>query len=515
MYEKSTDIEVSLDELQVIIQSRDDLVIEVDSPDGFVLVNEFVYHGIRPCVRVTLSDCSEIECSIDHWINIPLLDGIFSQGLYWREAQELRIGEEVISECGHMLNVISIVKTGIKSVFDLVVDHKSSVGHHRFYADGKSVHNCNACGECTTVEEVRSITSLSTIASPSIPGSVTTKELGSSHLSKITSVKRDNDPFTKMLVEARIESGKYGAMTIKWLMIAMTRAIMKAGDTFPAHLNPEGTTFSLVEPCIGERSIHSRQGWKVRPDDFISLVSGSFIIELSFNRSFPFTEEHRRHLLAHVNDHVTEGWSISNISLKSGDFTLKSVLDLQYIEYRFDSRRVPKTYHFDYLKESIERLQPPRNERLKYRDQKVINRDIVRSVKRDYPISELSAFGVTIGRDSYETILRVMAPVKTTHPFILLTGIVGGDKFARPNSALRGCGVSVLGFYKKGEFGGSVFESDSGGSSTICPSCGKSKLINIMSGHPFGYESYEKNGYLLHKYGIPVCQNCFSKEASG
>jgi len=500
------EIEISLDELKDTLQSRGDLVVEVDSPDGFVMVNEFVYHGLRPCVRVGFSDGSEIECSIDHWINILSEDGIFSQGLYWREAQDLRVGEEVIADCGHPVNVSSIEKTGLKSVFDLVVDHKSSNGHHRFYADGKSVHNCLQCGECTTVEEVRSITNLSTIASPSIPGSVTTKELGSTHLSKITSVKRDNEPVVKMIVEARIDPGKYSAMTIKWLMIAITRAVMKAGDSFPRELNPKGIAFPLVESCL-ERSIHSRQGWHVRPEDFISLVSGSFIMELPFNKGFQITEDHLKFLREHVNEHVTEGWSISGIILKPGDFTLKSMLDFQYIEYRFDCRRVPETYSFDYLKESIERLQAPDGV-LIYREQKIVNRSIVKSVKKKYDISSLSAFGVTIGGDRNETILRVVAPVKNTHPFILLTGIVGGNTFARPNSVLRGVQTSVIGFYKDlGLSGGNVFGT--------CLACGGHKLINVMTGMPFGEASYERDAYLMQKYGSAICQGCFSKLAAG
>ena len=47
---------LTLAELGEILKANSDLVVEVDSPDGFVKVTEFLHHGTRPCVRLTFDN---------------------------------------------------------------------------------------------------------------------------------------------------------------------------------------------------------------------------------------------------------------------------------------------------------------------------------------------------------------------------------------------------------------------------------------------------------------------------
>ena len=61
---------MTLAELGEILRENPDLVVEVDSPDGFVKVTEFLHHGTRPCVRVTFDNGQTLECSIDQRLEV-------------------------------------------------------------------------------------------------------------------------------------------------------------------------------------------------------------------------------------------------------------------------------------------------------------------------------------------------------------------------------------------------------------------------------------------------------------
>ena len=67
---------LTLAELGEILKENPDLVVAVDSPDGFVKVTEFLHHGTRPCVKVTFDNGRALECSIDHKIEVATDAGV-------------------------------------------------------------------------------------------------------------------------------------------------------------------------------------------------------------------------------------------------------------------------------------------------------------------------------------------------------------------------------------------------------------------------------------------------------
>lgn len=499
--------ELTLDQLQDLVKSGQ-YKVEVDSPDGFVPVTHFLHHGFRPCVKLTLEthgQFSTIECSIDHKIEVHDFSHVSNadkltqeQDLLWIEAQWLSPGDQIRADCGHTTIVRALEHTGTKEVFDLTVDHAASHGHHRFYADGVSVHNCVNCGACDTIAEVKHVTT------------TPYKETGENSMHKLQAVQRDNEVFQKLLVEVRIKPGPYSAIQPRWLRFAITRAILKASDG------------ELVEPNIQERFSHSRQFYRIHQDSFKSMLSGSFIAELSFNSLVNIDEAYLQRLQARVNQYVTEGWYVANISRKSKDFLLKNEMQYAMTTYRFDSRKV-NGVDLDLLKKQIDVFFNS-NAAISYKSQTQSGRDTTRVVVKDFDKSKILFASAGIGRNRYETVLKLMGKVEDNHPLIFLAGFLGATKDGKgkPKSytALYGTEVSIDGFYQYSSThsGSNLFDllAEDGHDhehSTECPKCGGVKLINIMTGLPFGEADYEQDPVLLSKYG-KVCQTCFAEGTS-
>lgn len=114
---------LTLRELGEILKENPDLVVEVDSPDGFVKVTAFRHHGTRPCVRVTFDNGQALECSIDHHLELynaslgvgtsgPMVtnpDKIIYKGQsWWIEAQWVSAGDHLRGDCGHAVVVTDL-----------------------------------------------------------------------------------------------------------------------------------------------------------------------------------------------------------------------------------------------------------------------------------------------------------------------------------------------------------------------------------------------------------------------
>ena len=374
-------------------------------------------------------------------------------------------------------------------VSDITVDDPK----HRYYASGFSVKNCD------NFTEVKAIT-----ATAGQSG----KEMGATHMHLITQHRRDSEPYQKLLVEVRVEPGKFAAVPTRWFRYATTRAILRAGN---------GT--ELVEPFIAERFIHSRQGYRLKSDTFKSILGGSLLLEMSFNRLHNFDAEYVQMLMDRVNQYTTPGWSIANIVLKDGDFILKNNLEYALTTYRFDSRKVNQQHaNLDFLQKRIEAFFS--GAKLKYKSQSASGRFTTKTEIKDYDKTKVAFMSAGVGRNRYETVLRVIGKVEDSHPLIFLAGLLGAESGPKGYTALYGTDVTIEGFYKRSVTTTNLFdmfveEEGHNDSSTSCPCCGGQKLLNIVSGRPFGNMPYEQDKYLMKKYNnIPVCQECFSEGAS-
>lgn len=364
------------------------------------------------------------------------------------------------------------------------------------YCFNDALSKCVNCGACDTVAEVKHVTT------------TPYKETGENSMHKLLAVQRDNEIFQKLLIEVRIKPGPYAALQPRWLRFAITRAILKASNG------------ELVEPNVQERFSHSRQFYRIHQDSFKSILSGSFIAELSFNSLVNIDEAYLKRLQDNVNKYVTEGWYVSNISRKSKDFLIKNSMQYAMTTYRFDSRKV-NGIDLDLLKKQIDVFFNS-NAVITYKSQQQSGRDTTRVVAKDFDKAKVLYMSAGIGRNRYETVLKVISKVEDNHPLIFLAGMLGAtpDGKGKPKSytALYGTEVSIDGFYQySSTHGGSnlfdLFSDETDGShehSTACPKCGDPKLINITTGLPFGEAEYEQDPIIMQKYG-KVCQSCFAE----
>ena len=518
---------LTLAELRRLIQDNPDLMVEVDLPDGFVPVTDFLHHGTRPCVRLTLSNGQTLECSIDHKLELPFgatlrtpeegtvgnVDKITEEGgRCWLEAQWLSRGDHVKGECGHLVSVLELEHIGTQEVFDLSISHEASKGAHRFFANGVSVHNCVNCGACDTIAEVKHVTT------------TPYKETGATDYWRLSNVVRDNLTAQKLLVEARIKGGQHAAVQPRWLKYAITSALLRASDG------------ELVEPNIHERFSHSRQGYRIKQEGFKSLISGCFLAEFQFSAmrrvrrredgtpiSNPRTREREfiaetnfyltptdvERLLARVNDYVSPSFEISSIQLKPADYILKNHLKYAYTVFRFDSRRVAGI-DLATLKRQIQLYKEGHS--LRYKSQHMKARSAVKTVVKEFDRSKILNL-TTTAVDRYTTALRMFCEVQDAHPLIVLAGFLGIDKQGRSRPyayrSLIGTHVEILGFYSmpNAPLTNSLWDTLSDNQphdAWRCPVDGSTLPLNLVTNRPFGNAPYEQDAMLMARYGRPV-----------
>jgi hypothetical protein len=550
---------LTLRELGEILKEHRDLVVEVDSPDGFVKVSEFLHQGTRPCVRVTFDNGQTLGCSIDHRLEVatdaavnldphPLqitnLDKVTWEGepqtiteidarylvdpsltpeppkqrqshrgmRAWIEAQWVSYGDNLLADCGHPVCVLELEHIGTQEVFDLSIDHEASRGAHRFYANGLSVHNCVACGACDTITEVKHVTT------------TPYKETGATDYWRISNVVRDNQTAYKLLVEARIKPGRHSAVQPRWLKFALTSALLRASDG------------ELVEPNIHERFSHSRQGYRIKQHDFKSLISGSFLAEFQFSgmrrvrrhhdgtpiynpktgdpeffaeKRFHLTQTDVERLLARVNDYVSPSFEISSIQLKPADYVLKNHLRYAYTIFRFDSRRVAGV-DLATLQRQIQLSNEGHS--LLYKSQHMEARSVLKTVVKDFDQSKILNLTAKAA-DRYTTTLRMFCEVQDAHPLIVLAGFLGIVKQgrSRPRSyrSLVGTQIEILGFYQMPDapLAGSLWDQlsdDQPGDAWRCPVDGSTLPLNVVTNRPFGNAPYEQDPMLMERHGRPV-----------
>jgi hypothetical protein len=77
--------------------------------------------------------------------------------------------------------------------------------------------------------------------------------------------------------------------------------------------------------------------------------------------------------------------------------------------------------------------------------------------------------------------------------------------------------IEINGFYKAPAVANLFDVFNDGGNhshSTECVACGGQKMLNIVTGLPYGAADYEQDAYLLKEHQTPVCQVCWAETAA-
>lgn len=401
-------------------------------------------------------------------------------------AHTVKVGDVVQGENGP-ITIESIDNFGVKDVGDIQVGHES----HRYFSHGFVVSNC---GSCTSQQEVQHLSSKHKPI-----------ERGEDWVKKIEAIKRDDSIAQKLLVEVWQDSGPYSVMHPNFFRHAINRALLMGARTLG---------WDLVESLIYEKHNNTRQLYRIKAEDFKSMVSGSSVYEVAFNALFVFTPEKVAKLLEAANQYLTKGWRIRSIKIVSSDFILKNNLKFAMTTFRFDSRKVNHdTVNLPMLKELIASY-PKRT--VKYKEQVRVNKQVVRTKTVVFDKSKTLSLSAGMGRNSYETVLRVIGEIENVHPLIWLAGFLSDSSNPKSYPSIYGTDIIVEGFYTNlNKIGASVFDlaGSSHQNSTQCPKCGATRALNVLTGLPFGEADNEVDPILAHKYG-KVCHTCFLTEAS-
>jgi len=122
--------EVSISQIKTLLDNGYE--VEVDSPDGFVPVSNFINKGVYEeyCLLFDDENMEPVVCNADH---------LFETTVGWVSAQQLEhIGKKanVLTRNGFMQG--RVIKTGKQTpIVDITVDHKN----HRYYTNNVSSHN--------------------------------------------------------------------------------------------------------------------------------------------------------------------------------------------------------------------------------------------------------------------------------------------------------------------------------------------------------------------------------------
>lgn len=129
------EINISIEDL--INNYSEDYEIEIESPDGWVSINEFVLKEPKQIYELTLDNDMSLKASYNHLIE--------TECNYFIHMQDLRVGDKVHTSLG-VSYVKSISKLDTEVVYDMSVDHPNQ----RYYAQGISSHNTPGTGKTTS-----------------------------------------------------------------------------------------------------------------------------------------------------------------------------------------------------------------------------------------------------------------------------------------------------------------------------------------------------------------------------
>ena len=341
------------------------------------------------------------------------------------------------------------------------------------------------------------------------------KEEGKDHFYKVQQTEKDLEVSQKIWVELEVADGPYSALQPKYLTRITNVSFMQAVNNLYSYDNTENATL-IAKALLGERQTpHSRQSYLIKSDTFKSMISGRFVIELLFNQRVNFTQSELNNpeFINLMNKYSVEGVKFVSLTIRPKDLVLRNFINMAYMQFTFDDRMV-NGFDLSTLKEKISQFYNPKIE-LKYKLQQVTGSSKggvqkVTNIMTPLPKEMIHFMTASIGNNKHETVLRMFMDVNSLHPMTFLASFLGTPTTNRPYASIYGVQSKIIGFYER-----SSYKSDSGqpnifnisqDSSNICPECGKPKIINVMTGQPFGFADYEK------VIGHPsVCQECHAR----
>lgn len=120
------EIEMTVDEFKNILENENG-IFEIETPNGWIRINEFYNRGVRQCVEFKAEDKS-IICSYDH---------LFLGENEWKQANDFKIGDIVKTKDGDKyVTCINTVKN--QQVYDLWINS----AEHAYYSNDIISHNC-------------------------------------------------------------------------------------------------------------------------------------------------------------------------------------------------------------------------------------------------------------------------------------------------------------------------------------------------------------------------------------
>lgn len=121
------EIEMTVEEFKGILETENG-IFEIETPNGWVRINEFYDRGVRPSVKFKAMDEDETICSADH---------LFLGESNWKQAKDFEIGEIVKTKDGDKI-VSSVEAIVDQHVYDLWVNSRE----HAYYSNNIISHNC-------------------------------------------------------------------------------------------------------------------------------------------------------------------------------------------------------------------------------------------------------------------------------------------------------------------------------------------------------------------------------------
>ena len=357
---------------------------------------------------------------------------------------------------------------------------------------------CQQCSKCTTPSDIKHIQTY-------------TKEEGSEHFYKITDTSRRLEVCQRIILEMEIDDGPSSALTAKYLSRLGYSCFLQACSEKWGHL---GSLPSIASSkgIIGELPIvHSRYNYSVRNEKFRHFLSGRFLLEIPVNSLSRYSlSDFDEEFISLLNKHSISHVKFCSVRINNVKTLLKDTYDYVFFKFVFDNRMV-NNIDRDVLLEKIEQFRNPEN-RFIFKQTIVTGNRKAGQQKSSYLSEEIPKdiaplLNVSIGENKYQTNLFALIKNYSLHPTLFLASFLGTPSNNRAYASIYGVTSHVIGFYRESvsvdSLGTNLSIEEQNG---VCPLCGKPKIINAVTGLPFGNAEYEKIP------GHPfVCQECFAR----
>ena len=357
---------------------------------------------------------------------------------------------------------------------------------------------CQQCSKCTTPSDIGHIQNY-------------TKEEGSEHFYKITSTSRRLEVTQRVVLEMEVDDGPASALTAKYLSRIGNSCFLSAVNEKWGDLDPLNSLASVKGVVSELPLVHTRNSYSVRNEKFKSFISGRFLLEIPLNNLSRYApQDFDDEFIGYLNKHSVPHVRFLSAHINGAKTLLKDTFDYIYIKFVFDTRKVSQI-DLETLRQKIDQFRNPEN-RFRFKQTVVTGNRKAGQQKASIQMEEIPKdiapiMYASIGENKYQSNLFVLMKNYPIHPTLFLSSFLGTPDNNRAYTSMYGVTTHVIGFYKDSS------ESDSLGSGfeikeqmTVCPECGRPKIVNSVTGLPFGNAPYETVA------GHPfVCQDCHAR----